>query len=248
MSDDIGPILKSWRYSANDLNVRFIVGEDGQSKLQIRLDLGILQLELDGRPDGLRPHNQESYFVHYKKLADARQRLNKSYTLSAVECFKLQQEAIQYYHRYLALMKLGDYQRVARDTQRNLELFDFISVHADQEDVKWSFEQYRAYVIMMHVRAFASISLKNGNFDEALAAIDRGIEQIEGYYERHGEKAGNERFEIDFLRSWADEIRNKKPSTPVEQLTRELEKAIETEQYERAAMLRDQLKLHREGK
>ena len=35
---------------------RKIVGEDGKEKLQVRLDLGLLQMELNGRPDGERPH------------------------------------------------------------------------------------------------------------------------------------------------------------------------------------------------
>ena len=53
---DIGHILKGWEYEAGTINVRRITGNDGQPKLQMRLDLGLLQMEMDGRPDGERPH------------------------------------------------------------------------------------------------------------------------------------------------------------------------------------------------
>jgi len=49
MADDIGPILRKWPHSANDMNVLFIQGEDGSQKLQPRLDPGLMQMELDGR-------------------------------------------------------------------------------------------------------------------------------------------------------------------------------------------------------
>jgi len=55
MADDSGPILRKWPYSDIDMNVRLIQGEDGRQKLQLRLDLGLMQMELDGRPDGRRP-------------------------------------------------------------------------------------------------------------------------------------------------------------------------------------------------
>jgi len=238
MNQDIKPILNKWRYRPNDINVRLVEGLDGVNKLQMRLDLGILQMELDGRPDGTRPKNHESYLEYYLKRADE---AKKSFSLSPADCLNLQQEAIQYYHRYLGLMKLGDYRRVVRDTQRNLHVFDFVGEHAGHEEIKWSFEQYRAYVIMMNVRAKASMSLEKELYEEALAAIERGIERIGLHYNQFGDRLGDEGVEIDFLQKWADEIREKKPATAVERLQDELQRAIEKEQYERAAVLRDKL-------
>jgi hypothetical protein len=53
---DIGKALKGWTFEAGQVNVRLIRGNDGRPKLQLRLDLGLLQMELNGRPDGKRPH------------------------------------------------------------------------------------------------------------------------------------------------------------------------------------------------
>src|SRR5271155_1031351 len=64
---DIGPLMRGWDYESGTINDRKIHGNDGQPKLQMRLDLGLLQMEMTGRPDGVRPHGHESlleYFEH----------------------------------------------------------------------------------------------------------------------------------------------------------------------------------------
>jgi hypothetical protein len=45
--EDISPILQHWPYHPNNINVRLIEGADGKKKIQMRLDLGILQMEMD---------------------------------------------------------------------------------------------------------------------------------------------------------------------------------------------------------
>jgi len=251
MIEDIGPILQNWEYIPNDINVRIVDGLDGRQKLQMRLDLGLLQMELDGRPDGQRPHNFDSYLSYYEDKAKRyeNRKRKKKFVLTAMDCFKLQQESIQFYHRYLGLMKLGDYARVARDTLRNLRVFDFVSQYAETEDLIWSFEQYRPYVIMMYTRAVSSMSMEKENYDEALHFIQQGMEKIEAFYEKYEDKEFNEeRYELGFLKQWAEEIDGKKPLSERERLSRELERAIQLERYEQAAILRDKLKyLNQEG-
>ena len=59
MDYDIGPILSKWKHKPGEVAVRCIAGRDGRPKIQMRLDLGLLQMEQDGRPDGRRPHGCE---------------------------------------------------------------------------------------------------------------------------------------------------------------------------------------------
>ncbi len=54
-SRDISPVLKGWDYEPGTINVRKISGLDGSPKLQMRVDLGVLQMEMSGRPDGAHP-------------------------------------------------------------------------------------------------------------------------------------------------------------------------------------------------
>jgi len=59
MSLDLNSILKDWPHENGSIKVRKIAGLDGREKLQLRGDLGVLQMELAGRPDGRPPHNCE---------------------------------------------------------------------------------------------------------------------------------------------------------------------------------------------
>jgi len=63
---DITPLLKGWDYEPGTINVRKVTGLDGAAKLQMRLDLGLLQMEMMGRPDGARPHGCESLLEFYE--------------------------------------------------------------------------------------------------------------------------------------------------------------------------------------
>ncbi len=242
MTDDIGPLLKKWRYTPNDINVRLVHGEDGREKLQLRLDLGILQMELDGRPDGRRPHRFESYYRYYlRKARLAEKEEGRNLSLTPVDCWLLQQESVQFYHRYLALMRLGDYPRVIRDTLRNLNVLDFVGRHAPNDEIIWSFEQYRPFVIMMNTRACASQSLEQRDYDQALAYIKLGSGKLRKFYLAHRARIGEERLELDLLHEWSEEIRRQRPVSDRELLVRELQQAIHKEEYERAALLRDML-------
>src|SRR2546425_8110991 len=66
MSLDLNSILKDWPHESGSIKVRKVAGLDGREKLQLRVDLGVLQMELTGRPDGRRPHNCESLLEYYQ--------------------------------------------------------------------------------------------------------------------------------------------------------------------------------------
>lgn len=245
MTNDISPVLEGWNYEANDITVRVIKGLDGRGKIQLRLDLGLLQMDIDGRPDGKRPNGKESYLEYYEDLAERhllKYGRDTPFCLDTKDCLRLQQEAIQYYYRYISLMKLGDFERVVRDTRRNLRVFDLVSKYTTNEELKWSFEQYRPYVIMMLTRALGSRSLEKKDFDQALRHVKDGLEDIQRFFEKDGnEDFVEDSFEVQFLQSWGEEIQRNRPLTRFENLKRKLEKAIEIENYEWAARLRDEL-------
>src|SRR5258706_14549763 len=64
MSFDISHILDKWEYHPGQVVVRKFTGKDGQEKIQLRVDLGILQMNAEGRPDGKRPFGAASYYDH----------------------------------------------------------------------------------------------------------------------------------------------------------------------------------------
>src|SRR6266550_3030612 len=182
MSLDLNTILRDWPHENGNIKVRKIAGLDGREKLQLRVDLGVLQMEVAGRPDGRRPHNCESLLEYHQKRATRTAAKGETYELTPEQCAELQQEGIQYYHRYLSLFQINDFDGVIRDTQRNLELFNFVATHSEREDVVWSFQQFRPYVIMMNTRAKASIFLGEGKFAEAMREIEAGRDAIQDFF------------------------------------------------------------------
>ena len=71
----------------------------------------------------------------------------------------------------------------------------------------------------------------------------KGIEMIEDFFKEHGradliEKA----MEVGFLRNWRSEIAQQLPVSEPERLEQLLKEAVEQENFERAAELRDRLR------
>src|SRR5205085_1256141 len=66
MDFDISPILEHWVYKPGQVVVRKFKGKDGKEKIQLRVDLGLLQMNAEGRPDGKRPFGHNSLFDYYQ--------------------------------------------------------------------------------------------------------------------------------------------------------------------------------------
>ena len=248
MSLDLNMVLRDWPHENGKIKVRKIVGLDGREKLQLRIDLGVLQMELTGRPDGMRPHGCESLLEYHLQRAERALQRGETYELSIEQCAELQQEGIQYYHRYLSLFQINDYAGVVRDTQRNLELFDFVADHTQRDDLVWNLQQFRPYVLMMNTRARASILLQQGKFPEAIREIQRGRDAIASFYDRSNfPELVSKSSEIAFLDEWLEEVKSKRPLSKLEIMEREMEAAIAKELYERAAELRDAIRLFKES-
>ncbi len=240
MSLDLNTILKDWPHQNGSIKVRKIVGLDGREKLQLRIDLGVLQMELRGRPDGVRPYGCESLLDYHQRRSDIADHKGESYELSSEQCAELQQEGIQYYHRYLSLFQINDFAGVVRDTQRNLDLFDFVAEHTDRDELAWTLQQFRPYVLMMNTRAKSSIFLSLGKFPEAIAEIERGRDRIVEFLRRSNfPELAARSSEINFLNEWLAEVKAKRPLSKLEVMEREMETAVAKELYERAAQLRD---------
>ncbi len=240
MSLDLNTLLKDWPHESGAIKVRKILGLDGREKLQLRIDLGMLQMEMSGRPDGVRPNGCESLLVYHQQRATRAVERGEEYDLSPEQCAELQQEGIQYYHRYLSLFQINEFAGVVRDTQRNLDLFNFVTEHTDREELSWTMQQFRPYVLMMNTRAKASILLAQGKFAEAMLQIRYGRDAIADFFQRSSApELSAKSSEIAFLDEWLEEVKAKRPLSKLEIMEREMESAVASELYERAAELRD---------
>ncbi|MFK7759783.1 MAG: UvrB/UvrC motif-containing protein [Phycisphaerales bacterium] len=269
MERDISKLLEEWPFTPGQISVRMIEGQDQEPRIQVRLDLGLLQIKLDGRPDGARPHDHDSYLDYQESrigldpqpkpepesepesdsepafdLASDEEPAQTSRFLNPEECRQLREEAQQYYHRYIALLVLEDFQSVIRDTSRNLRVLDVFRDFAIEEDDQLAMEGHRPYVMMMRARALASHAIKNEENKAAIRAIDEGIESLKLYYESTGnEDQFEEAGEVDMLREMRDGLIPKLPVSQKAELRQRLEAAIVSENFELAAILRDELRM-----
>lgn len=247
MSYDLTEQLREWDYQPGQVVARKFKGDDGIMKIQLRVDLGILQMNAEGRPDGRRPLGQATWYdVMKQRLARAREENNGApgrFHLNSEDCVRLQQECIQYHHRYICLFQLEDFRAVIRDCNRNLEVFEFVAEHAASEELAWSLLQFVPQMYMMRTRARGSSFLKRKKYERAIDGIEEGIADLESFYRDNGrEEAIDSSHELASLRVWLDDVRLKRPLSEVEKLRRALDQAIQVEDYEQAARVRDELR------
>ena len=247
MEQDITEILSSWSFDP-ETNVRKIRGTDGIEKIQVRINQGafqgILQIDLDGRPDGCRPHGQTFALDHYKNsLQEYRQQNNledNGFNLDSEACEELFEEGARIYERYAFLLQLKEYPRVVRDTERNMQLFRFVNRYAASDHDKYNLEKWWPYVLRINGTARAFVARDEGDFVEALDIVAKTREQI-----RECQMVDAEEFRVEMERSeealeaLENELINSKPLNRKEQLERMLVEAVEDDNFERAAELRD---------
>lgn len=256
MTRDISSVLEDWEFRPDEVTVRVVPGDDGRDVVQLRLDLGLMQMELHGRPDGRRVEEHESWFdLHLarQRAHDTRNPDGAPYALQPEDCAELLREGVQYYHRYVSFWALERYELCARDTERNFRLILFVRDHARLDRDKLQFDQWRPYVAMMHARAVATPLLGAGNREGAVAAIDLGVQRIERFLADYGrEEQAPQVNELMFLVRWRREVAGEprralpKPGSaaedPLDALRRRLAEAIADERYEEATGLRDELR------
>ncbi len=252
MRYDISEVLKAWEYDRLN-NIRKIKGKDGKEKIQIRLPLGIEQFEVDGRPDGKRPYGKESLLEYYRTKVEVhkkKKRTDEGFGLTINDCSRLYEEGLLYYYRYVLFFQLKDYERVARDTQRNIEYFDFVKKYAVDKEDKVALEQYRPYIIRMNAMGKGLAQLERKEYEQAWKKMAEGIKAIESLPDMENATFTYEKGRsLGILRGMVKEILRKKPPSEKDKLQKKLQEAIEQENYERAAQLRDIIqKLERTGR
>ncbi len=365
MKRDLTSLLREWAYQPGQLSARIVEGDDGEPKLQVRLDLGIIQMNTTGRPDGQRPRGHNSLLEYFEARLDrylrgeplgepddgaddadsesggeasegveregsatieevdsenddaeapersdqprgmlpggveskdepsgnadrdgdddgepdeahdaevhpgrepagahpresgsdsgpesgpeagpeAGPESGERFVLTPEDCRLLRDEAVQYYHRYLALLVLEDFEGVVRDTTRNLRVLDLCAQHAQTEGDRTVLEQFRPYITMMRARAMASQAIKDNEPKAAVQALDEALEALQSYFSDRGQpQAFEQSSEVEMLRGMRDALVPKLPVSQKSELRTRLQRALDQENYELAAILRDELK------
>ena len=241
MNQDVDYILNHWPYKPGVAQPRLIQAGDNRQVIQLRIDLGLLQMETTGRPDGARPHGHATYFDYLQDQARLSRKAGQKFALSDEQCHDADREFLQYYHRRMCWLALRQYSKAMRDADHTLGFMDFVKRHAPTEEYLHAHEHYRGFVLFQRTQAAAALQVENNAPEEAINEIRAGLELMRDFfaaYERQEEM--EEDGMVQHLRHVEATLRQQYHIDAT--LEEQLQQAISDEDYERAARLRDKLK------
>jgi hypothetical protein len=202
-------------------------------------------MELSGRPDSRRPHGHETLLSYYHHLRDAHEERHGNtddFVLDADDCMKLQLESVQFYHRRISWLEIEEFAAAMDDADHNLSIMDLIDEYASDGTYRDIFLQYRPFVMVHRTMAEARLHWERKEYDEALEALDKTSEEIREFHRERGhDEMSGESGEIAYLERLAEEMSKTRPLSLEQRLENELNEAVEGEEFERAAQLRDEL-------
>lgn len=235
--NDIDRILKDWKFEPGEVIARLVRAADGREVLQMRIDLGLLQLEVDHRPDGTHPGGAETYFDYLLALTIHE---GRDFTLSEEQCAEADRELVQFYQRRIGWLSLREFRRAARDADHSLAFMDFLKTCSPNEEWTLSHEQYRPFILFHRTQAVALAELDETGPEAAIEAINQGLVRLRRFFI---DVEAEERFDEDELVSRLRELREsiREHYHLGRTLSERLADAVESEQFELAARLRDEI-------
>ena len=240
----IDEILKQWPFDPQNVNVR-LLDLASRKVLQMRVDMGVLQMEIEGRPDGITFDGNTTYFEFLKqKSIDGRD----EFELDAEKCLEIDREFVQFYHRRVCWLQLKQFTNAVRDADHTLNLMDFCKAYSPDEEWTISHEQYRPFVLYHRTQAAALSHLNSDDegltsresIEMAIDEVNLGLKRLEDlFYEYDAEDQFDEDDLVVRLREFRDGLREKYEIGLT--LQEQFDDAIRAENYEQAAILRDKL-------
>ena len=251
--NSLDTLLTDWEYAPDEVLARKSVGNNGRELLQLRIDLGVLQLETSGRPDGQRPSGFDSYYDYLLSLAFEQ---GEDFQLLPEHCKEIDREFVQYYHRRIAWLALKEFEAAVLDADHTLALMDFCTAHSPGEEWIELHEPYRPFVLFHRTQAESMSALELSKPVLAVKALDEGVQSIRQVIRQLND---HERDNYPHLAGETDD------SLPAEEmddfvlkllelretitlqyqiaptLDEQLVEAVANEQFELAAQLRDQI-------
>lgn len=233
----IDDILKGWEYDPESVSVRVVSGEDQRQLLQMRIDMGIMQIEVEDRPDGEKPHGFPTYLDYLLNQIDLQ---GQDLILNDEQCNEVDREFMQYYHRRICWRQLHRFDLALQDADHTLALMDVCKKHSPDDQWTLAHEQYRPFVMYHRTEAAAHKALEAEGAEEAIAQINVGLESLrEVFREYEAEEQFDDDELVKRLISLREEWRHQYEVGAT--LKERLADAIAKEEYELAAKLRDQL-------
>jgi hypothetical protein len=241
VTHDIDAALREWEFKPGIVQARLVEAGDGRQVIQMRVDLGVLQLETRDRPDRARPHGHATYFDYLRDQDRAARRRGERFVLNDEQCQEADREFVQFYHRRICWLALRNYAHAIADADHTLAFMDFVREHSPGEEYTQAHEQYRGFVHFHRAEAAAALAVEKDNPEAAIDEVRAGLEKLRAFFASYdAEEQMEQDGMVQQLRKMERSLRN---MHGIEATLREqLEQAVANEQYEVAAKLRDALR------
>lgn len=235
----IDKILAGWGFDPLQPNARVVRHPDGRDVLQLRVDLGVLQMETSDRPDGTQPYGFPTlldWVRHREREVDA------EFKFSVEECLEVDREFSQYYHRRISWIQLKEFARASLDATHTLALMDACLSHSPDEEWAMLHEQHRPFVVFQRAQSLALQRVQEGGEPaEAVTELNQGIELIRDFYDKY---ELDQDFDDDELVQRMIQVREalRERFEIGATLDEQLAEAVARENFELAAILRDRIR------
>jgi hypothetical protein len=241
VNQDIDAALQGWEYKPGVVQARLVQASDGRQVIQMRVDLGVLQIETTGRPDGTRPHGCPTYFDYLQRQARVAARAGQQFVFSEEQCLEADREFVQFYHRRICWMAVRNYARAVADADHTLAFMDLVRGHSPAEEYTQAHEQYRGFVLFQRTQSAAALAVERDNPEAAIDEIRSGLEKLRAFFAAYdAEERMEEDGMVQQLRKMERSLRQLHGIEAT--LQEQLDKAVANEEYETAAKLRDALR------
>ncbi|MGD0899303.1 MAG: DNA helicase UvrBC, partial [Thermoguttaceae bacterium] len=172
---DIDFIFREWPYQSGVISARLIRAKDGREVLQMRIEMGLLQMETAGRPDGQRPGGSDSYLDYVRGLEREKP---GAFVLSEEQCLEIDSEFLQFYQRRICCLALRKFDRAVADADHTLALMDFVLAHSPDQQWTLSHERYRPFVYFHRTQAATLARLEAAGPEAAIEEINAGLDRL----------------------------------------------------------------------
>lgn len=240
---DIDFILRQWPFKSGVIAARLVRASDGREVLQMRIEMGLLQMEVTGRPDGEHPGGADTCLDWLQELDRVE---GDAFALNDEQCAEIDREFLQFYHRRICCLALRQFARAVADADYTLALMDFVAGRSSNQQWMLSHEQYRPFVLFHRIQAAAMLELQDSGPEPAIETINQGLGQMREIFTKFG---AEEQFDQDELVGQLNTIKEslRQEYRVGKTLAEQLADAVAAEEYERAARLRDEIAKRRGG-
>ena len=248
MTLDLDELIAGWDCPPGELRARVVTGRDGDELLQLRVDLGVMQMFPNGRPDGERYRGLPAVheFISHELRLGGQQ-------IEAADWQELERELLQMNYRRMAFatvaedaLRADDENRARRylrsalaDVAGCLDRLELLK--SEEVDCEGSLGLLPT-LLFDRARLQSQLEIVEGQFEASIEQAEAGAVQLEELLAElgYGEEQRAEDPGLRYLRKLGEQLRREYGISKT--LNEQLREALEEEDFETAAELRDELK------